>query len=183
MNGPNKACAVITRLCLNLHALQVHPPPHSATQPSTRRSACLALRWDQTSWSNTNTDRRTLMPRKTPAFVPSWPAHGPSPAKGTKTEQKPVMSLSSTGQHISTFFWLFWKGRERQQKAFMHVYAYLGYRTNTVVVALITLHIKFYTQRKKKKNLYQSISKKKYSQQARCSQGLLFKHCYNWIID
>ena len=38
------------------------------------------------------------LPRKTPYFVPAWPAHGSAPATGTKTEQRPDVPQPSYGQ-------------------------------------------------------------------------------------
>ena len=46
------------------------------------------------------------MPSKTPIFVPAWPAHGPAQAEGTNTQERPVVSQPSSGQHFSTFFGL-----------------------------------------------------------------------------
>ena len=45
----------------------------------------------------------TPMPQKTPTVVPARPTHGPASAAGNKTEQRPVVSQSSFGQHLSTF--------------------------------------------------------------------------------
>ena len=55
----------------------------------------------KTTWNG-----RLQMPHTIPTFIPAWPAHGPAPAKGTKNEQRPVVSQPPSGQHLSTFFWL-----------------------------------------------------------------------------
>ena len=70
------------------------------------------LQWKSYFFTNpgcglkTTVDGRATMPHENPTFVPAWPTHGPTLATGTNTAQQTVVSQPSSGQHLSTFFWL-----------------------------------------------------------------------------